>query len=90
MQHHAADQLDVEVAHAEFALAGFADDRKGLRHQVIKRLAGGVTLAELVRLGAQLLVAQDLDGGLERIDALDRLSVLFDQPVVAAAENFSE
>jgi hypothetical protein len=31
-----------------------------------------------------------LQGGLERVDALDGLGVLLDQPVIAAAENLFE
>jgi hypothetical protein len=42
MQDHAADQLHVEMAHAEFALAGFADDGKGFGQQVVERFAIGV------------------------------------------------
>ena len=43
MQHHAADQLHVEVPHVEHAAAGFADDGKGLGQQVVERLAVGDT-----------------------------------------------
>ena len=74
----------------EHALAGFADDGKGFGQQVVERFALGEALAELVGLGAQLLVGERLDGWLERIDALDGLGVLLDQPVVAAAENLLE
>ena len=39
VQHHAADQLHVEMAHAERALARFAHHREGFRQQLVERLA---------------------------------------------------
>ena len=46
VQHHAADQLNIEVAHAEHALAGLAHHGEGLGQQLIEELAlplqGGV------------------------------------------------
>ena len=69
MQHHAAHQLHVEMAHAEFALASFANHCKGFRQQVIKRFAIGVALTEFIRLGTQLLIAKSLQRRLKRIDA---------------------
>ena len=44
VQHHAADQLHVEVPHVQRAAAGFADDGEGLRQQVVERLALGEAL----------------------------------------------
>jgi hypothetical protein len=69
VQHHAADQLHVEMAHAQHALASFADHRKGFRQQVVERFAIGVALTEFIRLGLQLLVAKALQRRLKRIDA---------------------
>jgi hypothetical protein len=40
VQHHAADQLHVVVAHAEHAAAA-SRDREGLGQQRVERLAGG-------------------------------------------------
>ena len=90
VQHHAADHLDVEVTHAEGTHTGFANHREGFGEQIVKRFAIGVALAELVRLGAQGFIAQGLCGRFERIDTLDGLGVLLDQPVIAAAENLFE
>ena len=39
VQHHAADQLDVEVAHAHRARAGLAGEREALGQQVVEGLA---------------------------------------------------
>ena len=41
VQHHAADHLDVEVAHAHRAARRLADDRERLGQQVVERLAVG-------------------------------------------------
>ena len=37
MQHHAADQLHVEVAHVEHPAAGFADHRESFDQNLIQR-----------------------------------------------------
>ena len=71
VQHHAADQLDVEVALAERALAGLAGEREGLVQEVVERLAGVVALAQRRVARAQLLVALKLQLGLEVVDAHD-------------------
>ena len=75
MEHHAADQLDVEVAHAHVAPAGLADDREALRQQVVERLAVARAGAQLVEPLAQLLVAVELELGLEGVDRGDALLV---------------
>ncbi len=90
VQRHAADELHVEVAHLHDALGALAYHGKGLRQQVIQRAALLHALAELLRFGPQVLVAQCLELGLQRIDAGHRLAVLLEKPVIAAAENFGE
>ena len=71
MQHHAADQLDVEVALPEGALAGLARERERLVQQVLERLAGEVALTQRLVALAQLLVRFELQLGLEVVDACD-------------------
>ena len=78
MQHHAADQLHVEVTHLQHALAGLAADREGLRQQLVERFAARDALAEFTRFGAQLIIRQLLDLRLERIDRRDGLLILLD------------
>jgi hypothetical protein len=90
VQGHAADQLDVEVAHLQRPLARLADGGERLGQERVERLAGADAAAELFGLGAQLGVAQLLERGLERVDLLHDLPVLLQQPVVAAAEDRSE
>src|SRR3546814_7920517 len=47
VQDHAADQLDIEMAHPEHPHRGFTADREGLRQHLVQRLALGDALAEL-------------------------------------------
>jgi len=75
VQHHAADQLHVEVAHAQHPLAGFAHHRKGFRQQLIKQLAlpgRGFRLRqhllEAGSLATQLVVAVWGDLLLQQVD----------------------
>jgi len=90
VQDHAADQLDIEVAHAEHPLARLTDDSKSLRQKIVERFSGTITRAELVRLRLQLRVGKRRDLRFKRVDALDGLRILLDQPVIAAAENLFE
>src|SRR3546814_7077244 len=46
VQDHAADQLDIEMAHPEHPHRGFTADREGLRQHLVQRLALGDALAE--------------------------------------------
>ena len=58
----AAQHLHVEGSHAEGAFAGLAGDGERLEQEVVEQFAVLVALAELGRLGAQLLVAEAADG----------------------------
>jgi len=89
MQHHAADQLHVEVPHLQHPLAAFAHDRKGLGQQRVERL-GLRALAQRVGHRAQLGIGELLELRLERVDALHHTPVLLEEPVVAAAEEGGE
>src|SRR4051794_24142543 len=71
MQHHAADQLDVEVALTERAATGLPHERKGLREQVVDRLTIPGALAKGVGLGLELVILEELHLGLDPIDRLD-------------------
>jgi hypothetical protein len=82
----AADELDVEVPHLERAAGRFTDDREGLGREVGGLGAVRDALAEFVRLGAQGIIAQRLEGGLERSRLAHRGLVAFDDAVIAAAE----
>ena len=90
MQDHAADQLDVEVAHAQHPAGRLAADREGLGQQRVDRLALGDALAKLDGPGGELLVAERLERGLERVDFGNGLPVALQHPLVAAAEDPGE
>jgi hypothetical protein len=90
VQDHAADQLNIEVTHAERALAGLANDGKSLRQQRIQRFALGHPGLEFSGLAAQRLVGQRADPRLQGVDLAHHLRVLLDQPIIAAAENLLE
>ena len=85
VQHHAADQLHIEVAHAQHPLAGLAHHGEGLGQQLIEQgpLLGGMAchllqlLAEFAREAAQLVVGEGSNLLLEQVDVgNDRLVAL--------------
>ena len=72
VQDHAADQLDVEMALAEHALAGLADGGESRHQKIVERHAFGELLLELVGTGAQRLVGQRFELLLKRVDRSTR------------------
>ena len=90
VKHHAADELYVEVAHAEHAHARFANHGKGFGEEIIRRGTLGNTVAEFLRLGLQLLVGERLHLRLKLVDGIALAAVLLDQAVVTAAEAFGK
>ncbi len=102
VQHHAADQLHVEVAHVQHPLARLADHGECLRQELFERGALGFALGRFVlrRGGAFGHLRAERDGALrefgvgelrdlrlQRVDALDRSRILLHQPIIAAAED---
>ena len=70
VEHHAADQLDVEVALAERPPAGLAHQRERLGQQVVERLAVAGPLAELVGLGrSSASSSSSISGSIRLIDS---------------------
>ena len=90
VQDRAADQLHIEVAHAQHPLAGLAHHREGLRHQLVQGLAFIQALAEQPSLPAQLGIAHLLVFRLQRIDLRHQAIEPLHQPLIAAAENARE
>ena len=86
MQAHAADELHVEVAHAEHAARALAHDSERLRQQVVKRLAGREAFLELPRHAHELIIRQPLHLRLERIDAIDDRPVFRDVFIIIIAQ----
>ena len=89
MQHHAADQLDVEMALAEGALGGLAHGGEGRNQDVVERLAVGELLAEFGGAGLQRLVRQRGELGLQRVDGVDAGLISLHPPVVGGAEKLA-
>ena len=75
VQCHGANELHVKVAHTHGALGSLAHGGKGLGKHVVERLAVGVTLAELIGLGAEFLLGHLLKLGLKTVDLVDDLVV---------------
>jgi hypothetical protein len=73
VQHHPADQLHVEVALAQGALGRLAGESEGLEQQLLERLAVQGPLAQGLVALPQLVVALELELGLERVDPFDVL-----------------
>jgi hypothetical protein len=90
MQRDAADELDIEVAHAKRAPRSLAHRGEGLRDQLLERRASGESLTKLIGLGAQLVIGERLHCGFERIGLAHPGAIALEQALVAAAENTRE
>ena len=86
VEDHATDQLDVVVALAGGAARGLAAERERLRQQVVERLAVAGALAQVVGLGAQLLVGERFHLRLIAIDRLRALLVGLELPPLPRAQ----
>src|SRR5262245_9511444 len=71
MEHHAADQLDVEMPLADRPSRSLAGERESLREQTIQGLAVPGAFAKLLGLRLQLCVLEQLHLGLDPVDRLD-------------------
>ena len=89
MQHHAADQLDVEMALAERAFGRLAHGGEGRNQEVVQRLAVGELLAEFGGARLQRLVRQRGEFRLERVDGVDAGLISLDPPVIGGAEKLA-
>ena len=87
VQHHAADQLHVEMPLPEGAAAGLADHGEGFRQQVVQRRAVGQAGAEFRGLGGQGLVRQRLHAVFQGVDRRNAPLVPLQGAVVGGAEN---
>ena len=58
VQHHAADQLHVEMAHVEEAAAGLAHDGEGLDQQIVERGALRDSFLEFDGFGGEVDIGQ--------------------------------
>ena len=75
VEHHAADELDVEVAHPHRALAGLAHEREALVEKLLELLAVASPLAQRVGGLPKLGVGVVLHLGLKGVDPTNPLLV---------------
>ena len=87
VEDHAADHLDVEVAHPEDAARPLAHDGERLRQQIVELLAFREALAERARHGAERVVRERLEARLELVDLVDQRPEAFQLAVVLRADD---
>ena len=87
VQDQAADQLNVEMPLLQRALGRLAHRGEGGGGQIVERLAGRELGAKFGGLGAQLIVAQRLELGLQRIDRRDLRPIALQAAVVRRTEH---
>ena len=94
VQHHAADELDIEMALAERALAGLAHRREHRREQILQRLVLAFALFDRGQAGApfgdlraQLVVGKLLEFSLQPVDLVDVGPQALNFTVVLRAED---
>jgi hypothetical protein len=90
VQHLAAHDLDVEVAHVQDAFAGLAAHGEHLGQHRIELFAGGETLFEFGRLQLQFGVGERGDFGLEGVRRRDRAPQARDLAFVRVEESLEE
>ena len=90
VQHDAAEQLDVEMPHAQCPARRLAHQREDLRQQGVHRLPLGEASPALVGAFAQLCVVRVLQCGFHLVDLQHRPPVTLEEPLVAAAEKSAD
>ena len=78
------------MAKPDGAHGSLAHGGEGLGQQVVQALAGSVALAELLRLGGQLLIGKRLELRLQRVDLIDFGLVALQLLALAHREQFGE
>ena len=90
MQHDAADELDIEVPHAEHAPTRFANHGERIDQQVVELGALLAPLAKLRRPGAELVVGERTDGVLPLADGGDKWLNSLEIALVLRAEDLGQ
>ncbi|MNF33723.1 hypothetical protein D3C84_145450 [compost metagenome] len=90
VQHHAADQLHVEVTHAEHPAGRLAHRGERFRQQLLQGLTLLQALTVLGGLRLQLAIGQCLELRLHRIDLFYNFAQSLERSVVPAADNLGE
>ena len=89
VQHHAADQLHVEMPLAEGALGRLADGGEGRNQNIVERLAVGESFAEFGGARLQRLVRKRRQLRLQRVDGIDPGLIPLDPPVIGGTEKLA-
>src|SRR5207248_288474 len=87
---HAADQLHIEVAHAEHTARCLAHHRERLGQHCVQLLAAPDALAEFARLRAQRVVRELLEIRLEDVDLLDDRPQTLQVALVLRADDLAD
>ena len=90
VQHHAADQLHVEVTHAEHTFTRFTHGRERFRDQAFQRFAFFQALAELIGFRFQFIVRELLKIGLHLIDDVHHFAHTAQRTIVTATKNLGQ
>ena len=90
MEHRAADDLHVVVAHAEGPARGLPDHREGFRQEVLQALAPLHALLELGSPGLQGRIVELRDRSLQLVDPIDDGLDSLEIPLVLGAENLGQ
>ena len=88
MQHHAANQLHIEMALPECSLGGFAHRCKGWHEQIIERAPRRELRTELHSACFQSVIAQHRNFRLKRVDRLNLGSKCLEPAIIGRTENF--
>ena len=88
MEHHAANQLHIEMPHLQYALGGFANHGECLDQHGLRVLAVSRSLSKLGSLGRERFVGKGLEPRLKPVDLLDLFVHLAQKALITATENF--
>ena len=88
VQHHAAEQLHIEMALAQRPLGGFAHQGKGRGEQVIDAFARRQFRPEGIGAGPQFRIRQVNEAGFQRVDGRDLGRIALQAAIIGGAENF--
>ena len=72
---HAADELHIEMAHAQHPAGSLPGHGKGLRQKVVQGLPCSQPLLEFLREAYQLVIGEILHLGLQSVDFLHRFTI---------------
>ncbi len=89
VQHHAAGELDIEMALAEGALGGLAHRGEGRHQDIVERLAGGQFLLEGVRALAQRVVGEPFEIFFQGVDGLDARAKGANAPIIGRTKKLA-